>query len=277
VMKTSESELRSSSLVHRLLTSRTHVEQLDEMRARLDHFGILINGLVDVVSKNYMGNHVAGASTTPLRPDEAGPSQSGLLQGALPQWPFSTSPNNRDHAPGIVGGNEQSGDLRDFWSPSSTAFRMTALDHDDGQLQVRFVGDANAEIDRGSRTAMELSSDTVQPRSGCTRSPFHPKDGTQVDPTSCQAIGSIGPRICQKYWISLESFMIVPSTSSTPTMGPGDSRWTCQHSWRISISATSFVRLVRVGRPSAPPVTRRFYIVASCTLDPFSCAQNILH
>ena len=276
MMKTSGSELWSS-LSFRLLTSRTHVEQLDEMRARLDHFGILINGLVDVVSRNFMGNNTAGVPTTPLRPAEAGPGQDTLLQSALPQWPSSASPYDRDHAPGLLTRNEESGDPRDLWSSSSTSVRMTAFNHDNEQLQVRFECDARAESGRGSRTAQELSYATVQHRYGCTRNPSHLKTRIQVDPTLCLAIGSIGHRICQKYRASLESFTIVHFTSSTPTMGPGDSRWICQHSWGISTSATWCVRLVKVDRPSAPPITRRFYIVACCTWDPSSCAESILH
>lgn len=232
------------------------------MRARLDHFGVLINGLVDVVSKNFMGNNVAAAPTTALRPTEAGPSQYTLLQDTIPQWPFTTSPYNREPPPGPVAGNEESRDLREIWPPSSTSVRMTTLDHDHGQLQVRVACDGNAQSGRGSRTAMELSSDMVQPRYGCTRSPSHLGTRSQEDPKSCQAIGSIGHRTCQKDWTSLESFTIVPSTSSTPIMGHGDSQSICRHSWRTSTFATSYARLVRVGRPPAPPITRRFYIAA---------------
>lgn len=250
---------------------------MDEMRARLDHYGILINGLIEVVSKNFMGSNVAAAPTTGLRPTEAGPSQDTLLQDTIPPWPFTTSPYNREPPPGPVAGNEESRDLREIWPSSSTSVRMTTLEHDHGQLQVRVACDGNAQSGRGSRTAMELSSDTVQPRYGCTRSPSYLGIRSQVDPKSCQAIGSIGHRICQKDWTSLEISTIVPSTSSTLTMGRGDSRSTCRHSWRISTFAISYVRLIRVDRPPAPPITRRFYIVACSTSDPSSCAQSILH
>jgi hypothetical protein len=78
---------------------RTHVEQIEDIRSRMDRFEFLISGLVDVVSKMEPAQSSSSVSFTMPTEDSAVSARE-----VVPEWPFS-SPTIHQHlgARGVSG------------------------------------------------------------------------------------------------------------------------------------------------------------------------------